>query len=90
MVAVEHVLYACEQVSELAEQATFPEHRHAGLCHYSLHWVSRQPRAAVNLDYQLPVCRSLPGAFGTYVKGAPPTGLLRRAKNLLAPALQVR
>ena len=25
MVAVEHVLYACEQVGELDEQATFPE-----------------------------------------------------------------
>ena len=31
---------------------------------------------------------SLPGAFGTYVEGAPPTGLLRCAKNLFAPALR--
>jgi hypothetical protein len=37
MVTVEHLLYACEQVGELAEQAAFPEHRLAGLCHYSLH-----------------------------------------------------
>src|SRR5262249_17327867 len=44
MIAVEHVPYACEQVGELAEQAAFPEHRLAGLCHLSLLLARSRPR----------------------------------------------